>query len=168
VSAAVLIAGVGNVFRGDDGFGVEVARRLAAERLPPGVEVEDFGVRGLHLAYRLLDPVRLVLVADLVSRGGPPGTLYVIEPRVDPGTEATPAEAHGLNLPGVLATVAMLGGTLPPVRVVGCEPSDLAERMGLSAPVAAAIGPTVRIVREMVEDALRNTNGGTLNGRSGL
>jgi hydrogenase maturation protease len=168
VNAAVLVAGVGNVFRGDDGFGVEVARRLCAERLPPGVEVEDFGVRGLHLAYRLLDPVRLVLVVDLVSRGGPPGTLYVIEPLVDPGIEATPAEAHGLNLPGVLAAVAVLGGTLPPVRVVGCEPSELGERMGLSAPVGAAIGPAVRIVLEMVESALRNTSGGTLNWRPGF
>jgi hydrogenase maturation protease len=160
VSAAVLVAGVGNVFLGDDGFGVEVARRLAAERLPPEVEVADFGVRGLHLAYRLLERPRLLVVADLVSRGGPPGTLYVIEPRVDPDPGTGPAEAHGLSLPAVLAAVAALGGSLPPVRVVGCEPSDLGERMGLSAPVLAAVGPAVRIVQEMVEDALRNTNGG--------
>jgi hydrogenase maturation protease len=80
VSPRILVAGVGNVFRGDDGFGVAVARRLAHEPLPPGVELRDYGVRGVHLAYELLDGYDLLVLVDAVTRGSPPGTLYVIEP----------------------------------------------------------------------------------------
>jgi hydrogenase maturation protease len=144
----VLVAGVGNVFLGDDGFGGEVARRLAREALPAGVEVADFGIRGIHLAYRLLEPVSLLVVADLARRGGPPGTLYVIEPdlgALPPGG----ADAHGFDLPSVFAAVKDLGGRLPPVRIVGCEPASVDEGMGLSPPVEAAVGPAVALVREI-------------------
>ena len=148
---AALVAGVGNVFFGDDGFGVEVARRLRAERLPRGVEVEDYGIRGLHLAYRLLDPPGLVVIVDVVRRGGPPGTLYVLEPEVDLEPACDVAEAHAVDVASVLASVRALGGALPPVRLVGCEPGGFAERMGLGPDVAAAVPEAVRIVRELVE-----------------
>lgn len=158
MSERVLIAGVGNVFLGDDGFGVEVARRLAAEPLPEGAAVADYGIRGLHLAYRLLEPLDLLLVADALPRGNPAGTLCVVEPDLaeEPG-EAT-ADAHGMNLPAVFAAVRAMGGSLPRVRIVGCEPADVDERMGLSPAVAGAVEPAVSLLRELLERELTTTH----------
>jgi hydrogenase maturation protease len=150
VTPDVLIAGIGNVFFGDDGFGVEVVRRLSAEPLPPGVELADYGIRGVHLAYRLLDPPALLVVVDAVRRGGAPGTLYVIDPELDEGTGAAIADGHAVDVASVLAGVRALGGVLPPVRVVGCEPGVL-DGMGLGAAVAQAVPEAVRIVRDIVE-----------------
>jgi hydrogenase maturation protease len=150
MSEPLLVAGVGNVFFGDDGFGVEVSRRLSAEPLPPGVEVADFGIRGLHLAYRLLEPLRALVIVDAVPRGGPAGTLYVLEPDADGDPEEAP-DAHGMSLPAVFAAVRALGGALPRTRIVGCEPASVEERMGLSAAVEAAVRPAMRIVREVLE-----------------
>jgi hydrogenase maturation protease len=147
---SVVVAGVGNVFLGDDGFGAEVARRLARQPLPAGLEVTDYGIRGLHLAYRLLDPVSLLVVADVARRGGAPGTLYVIEPDVEalaPGT----ADGHAFDLAAVFSAVRSMGGELPRIRIVACEPASLGERIGLSAPVEAAVEPALRLVRELVE-----------------
>lgn len=144
----ILIAGVGNVFFGDDGFGVEVARRLATEALPDGVRVVDFGIRGLHLAYELLEPIDLLVIVDTVSRGGAPGSLYVIEPDTD-GVPAGP-DAHSMDLGWVFATVRSMGGALPPIRLVGCEPASIEERLGLGEEVASACGPAVQLVREIV------------------
>lgn len=148
MSGRVLVAGVGNVFFGDDGFGVEVVRRLGAMDLP-GVTVTDYGIRGLHLAYDLLEPVDLLIAIDAAPRGGTPGTLYAIEPDLAEETGA-PAEAHGMTLGTVLATVCMMGGVLPRVIVVGCEPHDTGEHMGLSAVVAAALEPAVEMVRSLL------------------
>jgi hydrogenase maturation protease len=147
VSDRALVAGVGNLFFGDDGFGVEVARRLAAAPalLPAGVAVEDFGIRGLHLAYRLLEPLELLVVADLVARGGPPGTLYVLEPDLEADPTSV-ADGHGMNLPAVFAAVRAMGGVLPRVLLVGCEAGEVEEQMGLSAPVAAAVGEAATVV----------------------
>jgi hydrogenase maturation protease len=146
---SILVAGVGNVLLGDDGFGVAIANRLARQPLPAGVEVTDFGIRGLHLAYRLLEPTSLLLVADVVRRGGPPGTLYVIEPEPCSGHAPAP-DGHAFDLHAVLAAVAELGGALPRVRIVGCEASALEEGIGLSAPVEAAVGPAVRMIRDLI------------------
>jgi hydrogenase maturation protease len=151
----VLVAGAGNVFRGDDGFGVEVATRLAREPLPEGVTVQDYGIRALHLTYALLEPPALLIVVDAVSRGEPPGTLFVIEPALEAVTQT--ADPHGMSLPSVFAGVRALGGTLPRVLIVGCEPADLGETMGLSAPVAEAVGPAVALVRELLERELPST-----------
>ena len=153
----VLIAGVGNVFFADDGFGVEVARRLAAEPLPEGAAVADYGIRGLHLAYRLLDPLELLIAVDAVPRGGTPGTLYAIEPELTAPPDAEPAEAHGMSLPAVFAAVRLMGGVLPRVLVVGCEPARLEERMGLSPSVAAAVEPALAMVRSIVHRELTAT-----------
>jgi len=147
VSARVLVAGIGNVFLGDDGFGVEVARELMREPLPAGVVVRDVGVRGLHLAYELLEAPELLVVVDLAPRGGQPGTLYVIDPELEAPRD-TPG-AHGMDLAGVLATLEALGGVAPRVRVVGCEPAEIGEAMELSAPVRAAVPEAAALVQRL-------------------
>jgi len=154
----ILVAGVGNVFLSDDGFGVEVARRLAEEPLPQGVEVADFGIRGLHLAYQLLDGYDTLILIDAAPRGEPPGTVLLLAPDLEalmspPATSAV-ADAHGMDPESVLRTVAALGGRLGRVVIVGCEPAQLVERIGLSAPVKDAVEPAVRLVRSLLQTGL--------------
>ncbi|MGF1427184.1 hydrogenase maturation protease [Kitasatospora sp. LaBMicrA B282] len=155
----ILVAGVGNVFLGDDGFGVAVVDRLRAELLPPDVEVLDVGVRGVHLAYQLLDGYRALVLVDATARGGAPGTVYLIEPAdgpVEPVAEAV-LDGHRMGpdaVLGLLATLSAGTGGQPPdqVLVVGCEPQSLDEGIGLSEPVAAAVGQAVQVVRRLVEE----------------
>ncbi|HEX4454925.1 MAG TPA: hydrogenase maturation protease [Kofleriaceae bacterium] len=143
-----LVAGIGNLFFGDDGFGVEVARELS--RQPPAeATVTDFGIRALHLAYELCYEHSLCIVADCVSRGGSPGTLYVIEPDVD-GPRGDLADAHGMNLEIVFTTVAMLGGVLPKILIVGCEPEQIEPGIGLSASVQRAIPAAASLIRDLL------------------
>ncbi|MGW4892026.1 hydrogenase maturation protease [Kitasatospora sp. NPDC004240] len=156
----VLVAGVGNVFLGDDGFGVETVRRLREHPLPPDVELVDVGVRGVHLAYQLLDGYRMLLLVDATARGGEPGTVYLIEPDAGPveapGPVGVPVlDGHRMGPDAVLALLGTLAaGTdgRPPERilVVGCEPASLEEGIGLSAPVAAAVEEAVRVVLRTV------------------
>jgi hydrogenase maturation protease len=155
-----LVAGIGNIFLGDDGFGVEVVKRLAATNLPQGVEVVDFGIRGLDLTYALLDGYPTVILVDAIPLGQPPGTLYVIEPQ--PG-EATAGDAvdvlvetHSLDPAKVLQLVRRMGGRIDRLLLVGCEPSpwdgdedDLRE--GLSDAVAAAVDEAVNKVRALIQ-----------------
>lgn len=152
MSRRVLVAGVGNIFFGDDGFGVEVVRRLRAEELPAGVKVVDFGIRGVHLAYELLEDYDAVILVDATPRGGPPGTLYLIEPAADAAEGPGLVDAHGLDPASVLSLVGQLGGTSARVLVVGCEPATLEEGIGLSAPVAAAVPDAVRVIRKLLGD----------------
>jgi hydrogenase maturation protease len=148
----VLVAGVGNVFRGDDAFGVEVVRRLALTPIPPGVAVIDFGIRSLHLAFELLSPPELLVVVDAMSRGAAPGTIFLVDPEIDPPSEDPPhPDGHDLALPAVFEALAVMGGKLPRTRIVGCEPAVLAERMELSPAVAAAVGPAVEMIRRLIE-----------------
>lgn len=141
----VLVAGIGNVFLGDDGFGVEVVRRLHGMTLPEGVHVADFGVRGIHLAFELADGgFDAAILVDAVPNGGAPGTLYLIEP--DAGEPAAPPDAHGLTPAAVLAWAQRLGGASGRVLIVGCEPESVRESMELSAPVRAAVDEAVRLV----------------------
>jgi hydrogenase maturation protease len=144
----ILVAGVGNLFFGDDAFGVEVAHRLATAA-PPDTRVIDFGIRMIHLTYELLEPVELCIVADCVERGSPPGTLYVIEPEIDATAEATSA-THEMSLPAVFAAVRSLGGTVPRTLVVGCEPEATEPIIGLSASVTRAIPGAIEIIRDLV------------------
>jgi hydrogenase maturation protease len=152
----VLVAGVGNIFLGDDAFGVEVVRRLAQRPLPPEVRLIDFGIRGLDLAYALLDGYDLAVLVDAVSRGGTPGTLYVIEPDLDGTGDASAGravEAHGMDPAEALRLARALGGPQPAVRVVGCEPATLApaeEGTVLSAPVEAAVEEAIAIIESLV------------------
>jgi hydrogenase maturation protease len=153
--ARVLVAGIGNIFHGDDAFGVEVVRRLADAGLP-GADLVDFGIRGMDLAFALMDARAAVLV-DALPRGGAPGTLYVLDPDVEhlqqPGVDAI--ETHGMHPLKVLELVNALGGTPGILRLVGCEPEPCPPegdwRMGLSAPVAGAIDEAVQLVRTLVE-----------------
>lgn len=156
----VLVAGVGNVFFGDDGFGVEVARRLRVRQLPIGTEVGDFGVRGLHLAHALLDPIELLVVAELAPRGGAPGTLYVIDPEREPRGIGT-ADGHSIDIPLVLAAVRAFGGSLPRVRIIGCEPADVGAHLGLSEPVRRAVDPAAELVRQVVEREIARAKSGS-------
>jgi len=151
----VLVAGVGNIFLGDDGFGVEVARRLAAVDLGPDVEVADFGIRGVHLAYELLDGYDFVILVDASPRGGEPGTLYVIEPEEpdapDPD-EVPPLDAHGMDPGAVLSLLGVLGGHVDRLLVVGCEPAVADEGMSLSPAVEAAVDPAVALVQDLINE----------------
>jgi hydrogenase maturation protease len=152
---SLLVAGIGNIFLGDDAFGVEVAQRLARGDLPPGVRVVDFGIRGFDLAHALLEGDDAAILVDATPRGGAPGSLYVLEPDLD---EPEPAaiETHAMD-PVKVLRLARAMGTLPKrVLVVGCEPSPLEPddyadgRMGLSEPVAAAIDQAVELVESLV------------------
>lgn len=149
----VLVAGIGNIFLGDDGFGPEVARRLAGQPVPDQVKVADFGIRGVHLAYELLDDYGTVVLIDAVSRGDPPGTVSVIEPSTDPadGDGVLEAmDAHGMNPEAVLAMVGDLGGHLNRVLVVGCEAAQVEDGIGLSGAVARAVPVAVGVVQELI------------------
>ncbi len=152
-----LIAGVGNIFLGDDGFGVEAVRRLAEHPLPEGVEVVDAGVRGVHLAYQMLEGYHTVLLMDAAARGGAPGTVYLLDATTSsaPAAGATALDGHHMTPDTVLALLDTLSagtGQRRPQRVlvVGCEPADVAEGIGLSAPVEAAVDEAVRLVLRLV------------------
>jgi hydrogenase maturation protease len=149
----VLVAGIGNIFFGDDGFGVELVRRLARETVPPGVTVADIGIRSLHLAFALLDRPGLLLVVDAVSRGGPPGTIYVIRPPADAVSTGIP-DAHAMNLETVVAAVRSLGGEPPPIVVVGCEPAFIGERIGLSPAVERALPHATALIHRTIAEEL--------------
>jgi hydrogenase maturation protease len=144
-----LVAGIGNIFNGDDGFGVEVARRLAGRPVPDGVHVEDFGIRGIHLAYELLEGYDLVVLVDALGRGEPPGTVFVLAPDVDLDG-APPLDAHRMDPRSVLAKVGELGGTVGRTLLVGCEPGDVGDGIGLTPAVAAAVEPAVQVVEALV------------------
>jgi hydrogenase maturation protease len=152
----VLVAGIGNVFLGDDGFGVALADRLARRELPAGVEVVDYGIRGMDLAYALHDGWDTVLLLDATPRGRAPGTLYVIEPDLD--DLAPGVDAHGMDPVSVLGLAQALGGPLPRVLVVGCEPQtvmrgdeeDVVATMG--EPVRAALDEGVALVETLLRD----------------
>jgi hydrogenase maturation protease len=150
VTVRVLVAGVGNIFLGDDGFGPEVVRRLGQDGgLPDGVRVTDYGIRGMHLAYDLLDPVDALVLVDTVAKGGRPGEIVVFE--VGAGDLGdTEIDAHGMDPVAMLAGLIRLGGTLPRTYVVGCRPARMDEGIGLSPEAEAAIPGALATVRELV------------------
>ena len=160
----VLVAGIGNVFLGDDGFGVEVARRLADRPLAPGVEVSDFGIRGMDLVYALGEDYDAAVFVDAVPRGGEPGTVYVIEPEIDEDTVSL--DTHGMDPVRVLRLARELGPIPQRVLVVGCEPltrlsGDTAEELvgELSEPVAAAVEAAVELVESLVTELVESAEG---------
>lgn len=159
MTACVLIAGIGNIFLGDDAFGVELARRLEG-RLPAAARLVDFGIRGFDLAYALLGEYEAAVLLDAVRRGDPPGTLSLIE--IDPdnvGGAGLPAlETHNIDPVKVLALVRALGGRPGRLLLVGCEAASFGEeqegRMGLSPEVEAALAPAAAMVSALVGDLL--------------
>jgi hydrogenase maturation protease len=164
--AGILIAGIGNIFLGDDGFGCEVAARLVRRVWPESVSVVDFGIRGLDLAYALLEGYDAAILVDAAPRGGEPGMIYIIEPDLSDLNELCAPEAsqfpmlvdaHAMNPLNVLSLVRSMGGGSGRILLVGCEPSTLGPeegQMGLSEPVAAAVDEAVSAVESLVRELL--------------
>ncbi len=157
----ILVAGIGNIFLGDDAFGVEVVRRLSSRELPSNVKVTDFGIRGYDLAYALLDQYDTTILVDACPRGEPAGTLYVIEPNLNDlgGADEQQAavEAHSMNPLNVLRLASSMG-PLKRILLVGCEPGTLGPeegQMGLSEPIEAVIDDAVKLVESIVNKILR-------------
>lgn len=163
MSGRLLIAGVGNIFLGDDGFGVEVARRLASADLPDWAHVVDYGIRGMHLAYDLANGYESAILVDATARGGKAGTIYLIEPDMRSAAEAAGDEeplagnplfnAHGMQPDVVFGMLGMLDAGSRHVLIVGCEPASVDYGMGLSEPVAAAVDEAVRVVLDLIASA---------------
>ena len=159
--ASILVAGIGNIFLGDDGFGVEVAQELSKGDFPSAVRVADFGIRGFDLAYALQDGYETTILIDAFPHGQPPGTVYVVEPDLN-DLAASPAngnfvEPHAMNPLNVLRMATSMNGTLKRVLLVGCEPATLGGEegeMGLSPLVEAAVGEAVRVVEKLITQVL--------------
>lgn len=152
MSGKTLVAGIGNVFLGDDGFGVAVAARLVRETLPPDVRIVDTGIRARDLAYELLEgSYDTAILVDTVARGDAPGTLSVIEPVAGEAIDGSATfDAHAMTPDTVFSFLTALGGVSTRIRIVGCEPACLDEGIGLSAPVTAAVGEAVALIRALV------------------
>lgn len=140
-----LVAGVGNIFFSDDGFGSEVARHLGACELPAGASVVDYGIRGTHLAYDLLSGWDALVLIDTVPPRGAAGKIHVLEVRAD-DADGTAFDPHGMDPNSMLASLRSLGGTPPPTTIVGCEPALLEEGIGLSPQVSDAVPRAVSTV----------------------
>jgi hydrogenase maturation protease len=158
-SMRILVAGIGNIFLGDDAFGVEVAQKLALRRLPDAVRVVDFGIRGYDLALAITDGYDTTILIDATRRGHPPGTLYLIEPDVNQmdDLENEVANAHGMTPANVLRMARSLGGELGRLYLLGCEPAILETEngaIGLSEPVRSAIPEAVSMIESLVEELL--------------
>lgn len=158
---SILIAGIGNVFLADDGFGVEVANRLASKLFPSGVRVADFGIRGFDLAYALMEGYETTILVDAYPGGGDPGSLFVVEPDFEElnSEVAQPGaiEPHAMNPLAVLRMATNMGGQLKRVLLVGCVPATLGPeegQMGLSEPVAAAVDEAAKLVESLVTRVL--------------
>jgi len=159
----VLVAGIGNIFFGDDGFGVAVAARLANGAQSPNVTVRDFGIRGLDLAYALQDEYDVAILVDAMPKGGEPGDLYVIEPDLTNGSplEGAVFDAHAMDPLRVLRLARSLGRVPSRVVVVGCEPatvetsSELGDALvSLSPAVEAAVGMAVRVIDLLLRELI--------------
>lgn len=157
----ILVAGIGNIFMGDDAFGVEVTRLLSERELPAGVRVADFGIRGFDLAYAVQDGYDATVLIDAYPRGDEPGTLYVVEPDlVSLGTEQVDGgdvDAHSMDPVRILRLAASMGGPLRRVLLVGCEPATLGPEeglMGLSEPVNGALMAAVNLVECVINKVL--------------
>lgn len=159
----ILVAGIGNIFLGDDAFGSEVARKLQQRSLPEEVRVVDFGIRGFDLAYALLEGHDTTILVDATPRGEQPGTLYTLEPDVSEldelNADSQMVETHGMNPMKVLAMVKSMGGVFRHVLLIGCEPGPLESeegQMGMSEPVQRAVDEAVVMVESLVAKILGN------------
>ncbi len=162
MSPRLLIAGIGNMFLADDGFGVELARRLAERTFPDGVDVADYGISGMHLAYDLMSGYDTTILLDATQRGEPPGTVTILEldteqrvaEQVDTVAPPSAIDAHGMQPDMVIDLLRMLGGEPGRMLLVGCEPAEITDRIGLSPPVAAALPGAVRAVLDLLDTEL--------------
>ena len=166
MTPTILVAGVGNIFLGDDAFGVEVALSLTRRQLSESVRVKDFGIRGLDLAYTLLEPWDAVIIVDAMSRGEAPGTLFVVEPNLaglgDAATSDMAFNPHGMDPVRVLNLAASMGAISAQVLIIGCEPNDFGDeldgRMGLSSKVQASVEEAADMVEELAGRMLVTKN----------
>jgi len=161
----ILVAGIGNIFLADDGFGVKVVQRLAEREPPEDVEVVDFGIRGLDLAYALMEDYEAVIFVDALPRGEEPGTVYLIEPEIEEEGDAA-VDMHGMDPVKVIRLARALGAELPRTLVVGCEPQLVPGRRGfetrayddmlmeLSEPVRAAVEEAAKLVESLVREIM--------------
>ena len=161
-SERILVAGVGNIFFGDDAFGVEVIKELARVSLPAQVNAVDFGIRSYDLAYAIMDDYAATILVDITSRGEPPGTLYLIELDQEKvaNLEASVPDGHSLDPVSVLRLVQSLGGQISRLYLVGCEPAVLETedgQMGLSEPVQAAVPQAVQMIQRVINQLLAET-----------
>ncbi len=154
MTARILVAGIGNIFLGDDGFGSEVARHTEIPR--DDVRVVDYGIGGMHLAYDLLEEWEALVLVDAIPNRGSPGTLHVFQADHDSPSRATGLDAHSMDPETVFASLRALGGTPPYTVIVGCEAGSVEEGMGLTAPVARAVPRAAQAVQEIVA-ALRTS-----------
>lgn len=160
MTGRALVAGIGNIFLADDGFGSQVARVLLGRPLPDGVRVVDYGIRGMHLAFDLLEGYDLLVIVDAVPHRGSPGTVHVLA--VGPDDLGTgQLDAHGMEPTAVLASLGSLGGELPRTFVVGCEPEVLEEGIGLSPVVEGAVEVAAQTVVSLVQRELASLGAGT-------
>jgi hydrogenase maturation protease len=160
----ILIAGIGNIFLGDDGFGVAVAQQLANSGLPAAVRIADFGLRGFDLTYALQDGYETTILVDAYPHGEPPGTVYVVEPDLnDPSlgiSQGAFLEPHAMNPVNVLRMAIAMHAPLKRVLLVGCEPESFGGEegmMGLSAAVQSAVPEAIRVITNLVEKLLSDT-----------
>jgi hydrogenase maturation protease len=157
---SILVAGIGNIFFGDDAFGCEVARRLSSERLPEGVRVIDYGIRSYDLAYAMLDPHDAIILVDAVPRGEEPGTLFLLELDLNKLDNAAieSVNAHAMNPVAVLQLVRSFGGSPRELYLVGCEPAVLeTNELGLSKIVQSAVPLALDMIRRLLEKVLHET-----------
>jgi hydrogenase maturation protease len=161
----ILVAGVGNIFFGDDAFGCEVAKLLSQQSLPEGVRVTDFGIRSYDLAYAMMEGYDVIILIDASPRGEAPGTLYLIVPEMNENRlderAADVVNAHSMNPVRVLQMVRRLGGQPKKLYVVGCEPGVLQSedgRMGLSERLAAAVEPAANMIKKLIVDLTGSTS----------
>jgi len=157
MTARILVAGIGNIFLGDDGFGPEVMRHVARQPLDADVHAVDYGIRGMHLAYDLLEEWRVLVLVDALPNRGAPGTLHVFEADHETLSPTAGLEAHSMDPAAVFATLAALGGAAPRTIVVGCEVENVDEGMGLSEPVAAAVPGAVAAINDVLVDLAAQT-----------
>lgn len=170
MSGRVLVAGIGNIFLADDGFGCKVVRRLTGREFPEEVEVVDFGIRGLDLAYALQDGYEVVIFVDALPRGEKPGTVYLIEPEIENEGEVA-IDTHGMDPVKVLRFARAMGAEIPRTLVVGCEPQVVLSGenyddmlMELSGPVQAAVDEAAKLVQSLVDEICGSHSGQRADG----
>ena len=156
----ILVAGIGNIFLGDDAFGSEVARRLMSERLPPEVRVIDFGIRTYDLAFAMMEGYDVTILVDITVQGHPPGTVYLIEPDLNQldQLDANLADAHSMNPARVLQMLRRFGNSSGKLYLVGCEPAILEVedgQIGLSETVEKSVPQAIEWVKTLVDDLLK-------------
>lgn len=158
-TSGILIAGIGNIFLGDDGFGPEVIGHISKSLADPRVRVTDYGIRGMHLAYDLLDGCETLVLVDALPNRGSPGTLHIFEAEHETLAAAVGLDAHAMDPAAVFASLARLGGAPPYTLVIGCEVDNVDEGIGLSDPVAAAVPDAAKAIEDVMARLLTAAGG---------